>query len=145
MRAARADSVCRRHPGVFGRGRRAGSRGRVNAACAGGILSCRAGTTFSASGVAEALAIIETDADIDVLFTDIGLSHDGPQAGLDLAREAVERRPSLKLLYTTGQTVTDGMRELFVEGAALLEKPYTVEDLKEALSGLDIDPQPSLT
>jgi DNA-binding NtrC family response regulator len=101
--------------------------------------------TFSASGVAEALAIIETDTDIDVLFTDIGLSHDGPQAGLDLAREAVERRPSLKLLYTTGQTVTDGMRELFVEGAALLEKPYTVEDLKKALSGLDIDPQPPLT
>jgi hypothetical protein len=31
------------------------------------------------------------------------------------------------------------------EGAALLEKPYTVEDLKKALSGIDIDPQPSLT
>jgi hypothetical protein len=38
------------------------------------------------------------------------------------------------VLYTTGQTVTDGMKALFVEGAKLLEKPYTVDQLSTALT-----------
>jgi hypothetical protein len=35
----------------------------------------------------------------------------------------------VRVLYTTGQTVTDGMRELFVEGSDLLLKPYIASDL----------------
>jgi two-component SAPR family response regulator len=70
-----------------------------------------------------------------VLFTDLGLGND-LQAGLELAKQAVERRPKLKVLYTTGQTITDGMRELFVSGSGFLAKPYTVEELTTALSAL---------
>jgi hypothetical protein len=33
----------------------------------------------------------------------------------------------------TGQSVTDGMRAMMVERSALLEKPYTVEQLQTAL------------
>ena len=72
---------------------------------------------------------------IDVLFTDIGL-RDDPQAGLELAKQAVERRPELKVLYATGQTLTDGMKELFVSGSTFLQKPYSVEELRTALSDL---------
>jgi DNA-binding NtrC family response regulator len=89
--------------------------------------------TLSASSAAEALAILDGEQSIDVLFTDIGL-RDNLQAGLELAKEAVKRRPDLKVLYTTGQTVTDGMRALFVEDSALLEKPYTVDQLLTTLS-----------
>jgi hypothetical protein len=31
---------------------------------------------------------------------------DDPQAGLELAKQAVEWRPELKVLYATGQTLT---------------------------------------
>jgi hypothetical protein len=47
---------------------------------------------------------------------------------------AVERNPELKVLYTTGQTVTDGMKALFVPNCALLTKPYTVEQLHTILA-----------
>ena len=91
--------------------------------------------TLSASAIAEASAILEGPDKIDVLFTDIGL-RDDLQAGLELAKLAVERRPSLKVLHTTGQTVTDGMKALFVERSAMLTKPYTVEQLLTGLSVL---------
>ena len=51
---------------------------------------------------------------------------------------AVERRPDLRVPYATGQTVTDGMRELFVEKSAMLVKPYTVEQLLTSFSMLGI-------
>jgi DNA-binding NtrC family response regulator len=98
--------------------------------------------TFSASTVAEALAVMDNADKIDVLFTDINLKGD-LQAGIELAKQAVERRPSLKVLYTTGQAVTDGTKALFVDGAAILEKPYTVEQLLTSLSvHFKISPQP---
>ena len=93
--------------------------------------------TLSAATVTQATAIIEDDQPLDLLFTDIGLGDD-LQAGLELARAAVERRPGLKVLYATGQTVTDGMKALFVEGSTVLAKPYTVEELLTSLSVVGI-------
>ncbi len=89
--------------------------------------------TFSATTVEGALAVLDREQDIDLLFTDLGLD-DNKSAGLELARQGVERRPDLKVLYATGQTVTDGMKALFVDGAKLLEKPYTVEQLSMSLA-----------
>jgi two-component system cell cycle sensor histidine kinase/response regulator CckA len=89
--------------------------------------------TLTASSKEEALAALGVADGVDVLFTDIGLK-DALYGGLELAKEAVERRPSLKVLYVTGQSVTDGMRAMFVEGSAFLEKPYTVEQLQATLA-----------
>lgn len=91
--------------------------------------------TLTAGTLEQALALIDSDNEIDVLFTDIGLMDD-PQAGLELAKQAVEWRPELKVLYATGQTLTDGMKELFVSGSTFLQKPYSVEELRTALSDL---------
>jgi DNA-binding NtrC family response regulator len=88
--------------------------------------------TLSAATPVEALAALGVADGIDLLFTEIGL-HDQPHGGLDLAKEARQRRPDLKVLYVTGQSVTDGMKAMMVEGGALLEKPYTVEQLHHAL------------
>jgi DNA-binding NtrC family response regulator len=87
--------------------------------------------TFSAATKDQALAVLDV-AEIDLLFVDIGLYEDR-EIGLDLAKVAVERNPELKVLYTTGQTVTDGMKALFVQNSALLTKPYTVEQLQTIL------------
>jgi len=88
--------------------------------------------TFSAATKEQALAALEV-AKIDLLFVDVGL-YDDRQVGLDLAKEAVEQFPEMKVLYTTGQSVTDGMKALLVENAALLPKPYTVEQLQTILA-----------
>ncbi len=88
--------------------------------------------TLSAATPAETLAALKAADGLDLLFTDLGLG-DERQAGLDLAKEARRQRPDLKVLYTTGQGVTDGMKAMMVERSALLEKPYTVEQLQHAL------------
>jgi DNA-binding NtrC family response regulator len=88
--------------------------------------------TISAATAKEALAALDATERVDLLFTDIGL-HADIHAGLDLAKQAAERRPGLKVLYTTGQGVTDGMVAMFVAGSAWLPKPYTVDQLLRGL------------
>lgn len=85
-------------------------------------------TTLSAATVDQAVALLESEEPIDVLFADVTIQDD-PEAGLALASKAVERRPELKVLYTADQGVTDGMQALFVENSAFLPKPYTVDQL----------------
>jgi len=89
---------------------------------------------LSAANAREAVALLEQDEPIDILFTDINLP-DGPDAidGLGLARKAVELCPGLRVIYTTGHGQTDGMTALFVEDATFLPKPYTVKRLTEAV------------
>jgi len=63
-------------------------------------------------------------------------------AGIGLAHEAVNRRPNLKVLYTTERNLTDGMKARFVKNSAFLPKPYTVEQLLATLSAhFRISPQ----
>ena len=90
--------------------------------------------TLTAANVDEALALLRDDKEqIDLLFTDMKLWAD-PQGGIVLAREAVEARPGLRVLYTTGQGVTDGMRALFVDGFSFLGKPYNLDSLRRIVA-----------
>ena len=98
--------------------------------------------TVSAATAEEALAVFEVVDRIDVMFTDVILKGD-LHAGLDMAKEAVGRRPDLKVLFTTGSAITDGLRAMMVEKSAVLEKPYTVDQLQAALSvHFGINPNP---
>lgn len=90
-------------------------------------------TTLSASSTEQALALLSAEQTIELLFTDISLQGE-LEAGLQLAIKATEIHPGLKVLYTTGQGVTDGMMALFVENSAVLPKPYTVEQLGTMLT-----------
>jgi hypothetical protein len=56
------------------------------------------------------------------------------EAGIELAKRAVELKPGVRVVYSTGLTVTDGMKALLVPGSAILEKPYTVDQLLTSLS-----------
>jgi CheY-like chemotaxis protein len=92
--------------------------------------------TFSAANAREALAVLDDGPPITLLFTDINMP-DGPDGldGLELARRAVEIRPDLRVIYTTGGGLTDGMTALFVEGGTFLPKPFTREQLIAAIRG----------
>src|SRR5262249_9797033 len=89
--------------------------------------------TLSAGSIDQALALLGGPEPIDLLFTGLIIQGDS-EAGLALAAKAVEMRPGLKVLYTSGQAVTDGMVALFVTNSAFLPKPYTVEQLGTVLS-----------
>ncbi len=90
---------------------------------------------FSAGDAAEALSHLNSSNVIDALFTDIYLKKE-VHGGFKLAQQAVKIRPQLRVLYTTGQSLTDEMKGLFVEGARCLEKPYTERQLRVAVGHL---------
>ena len=90
--------------------------------------------TLSAANAREALALFAENEAIVLLFTDINMP-DAPDGldGLELARQAVELRAGLRVIYTTGGALTDGRMVLFVEGATFLKKPYTRAELVQAV------------
>jgi signal transduction histidine kinase/ActR/RegA family two-component response regulator len=84
-------------------------------------------TVVQASDACQALAVLETQPRVDLLFTDIVMPD---MNGRRLAEEAAKLRPEIKVLYTTGYTrnaiVHNGMLDADV---ALLPKPFTFEQL----------------
>ena len=88
--------------------------------------------TLSASDVDEALSLLRSPQHIDALFTDIYLKT-AVLGGCELAHQAIELRPKLRVLYTTGNSVTDKMKALFVEGKHFLLKPYTQDQLQNSV------------
>ena len=75
----------------------------------------------------EALAIIEREPGIDLLFTDIVMP--GSLDGFALAREAKLRRPDLHVLYTSGYSsrlAAPGPGETF---GPVVAKPYRPSQL----------------
>jgi len=91
--------------------------------------------TLSASDVDEALAILHSPQHIDGLFTDIYLKT-SVHGGCDLALQAIALRPELRVLYTTGNTITDKMKALLAEGTHFLRKPYTENQLQSSVKDM---------
>jgi CheY-like chemotaxis protein len=91
--------------------------------------------TLAASDVEEALILLRSPQHIDMLFTDIYLKT-AVLGGCDLAHQAIGLRPGLRVLYTTGNFITDKMRALFVDGMHCLSKPYTEQQLQGSVDGL---------
>jgi CheY-like chemotaxis protein len=88
---------------------------------------------LSAAAADEALGILNGPEAVDALFVDIMLKGD-MQAGIEFANRAVELKPDLKVLYSTGLTVTDDMKALVIPGSIILEKPYSEDQLLAGLS-----------
>ena len=89
---------------------------------------------FTAPNVDEALAILAGPEPVDALLVDIILNQD-MQAGIELAKRAVALKPGLKVVYSTGLTLTDHVKALLVPGAVVLEKPYKLDQLLTSLLG----------
>ena len=83
---------------------------------------------LEAGNATEALAIIDADKNIDLLFTDIIMP--GGMNGRQLADEMVKVRPGLRVLFTSGYTenaiIHHGRLD---EGVLLLAKPYRKSDM----------------
>lgn len=89
--------------------------------------------TLSASDEDEALAILRSPQRVDAMFTDIYLKA-SVLGGCELANKAIALRPDLRVLYTTGNSLTDKMKALFIVGTHCLGKPYTQQQLQDSVA-----------
>ena len=82
----------------------------------------------------EALAILQSDAAVDLLLTDIVMP--GRLDGYSLSREAVALRPNIKVLHVTGygQHLAAGQRG--IKTGPVLAKPYRQDQLRTRFAGL---------
>ena len=91
--------------------------------------------TMTAGDTAEALKHLESSTKIDALFTDIRFKTN-KYGGFELAQLGIKLRPELRVLYTTGGSMTDELRALFVDGAHFVQKPYTENQLQNSMEKL---------
>src|SRR5260221_1067921 len=82
----------------------------------------------------EALAILQSDAAVDLLLTDIVMP--GTLDGFSLGREAVALRPNIKVLHVTGyaQHLAAGQRG--IKTGPVIAKPYREDQLRTRFAGL---------
>jgi DNA-binding NtrC family response regulator len=89
--------------------------------------------TISAETSEQALALIDAVDSVDVLFSEIKLKDDA-LGGVRLAQQAARRRPGMRVLYASEHEISDGLKPLLGGSARVLEKPYTVDELKRGVS-----------
>lgn len=87
---------------------------------------------LKANDALQALAVIRSGAHIDLLFTDVVMP--GPLRSPEMARQAKQLLPNLKILFTSGYTrnaIVHGGR--LDPGVELLSKPYSRQQLATKL------------
>lgn len=95
-------------------------------AVASASLESEGYAVLQAQNALEALALLEANPDVALLFTDIVMP--GYIDGFDLAERAKRLHPGLRILYTSGYLKDEGVWE-----GSLLVKPWRVEWLREAI------------
>jgi CheY-like chemotaxis protein len=97
-----------------------------------GMLRSLGYETLEAEDAESGLAVLADAPEIDLLFSDVVLSS-GPN-GPEMAREARELRPGLRVLFMSGFVEgVEGFEEPALDGAGLIQKPFRKAELAEAL------------
>jgi CheY-like chemotaxis protein len=98
----------------------------------GSVISRAGHSTLKASSGLAALDLLDRSSALDLLVTDVlmpGLN------GFNLARMALLRRPSLKILFLTGFfDLAQTLRDPLSETGKLLRKPILPDDLTKAVA-----------
>lgn len=92
--------------------------------------------TLSATDGNAALALLQSDRHIDILFSDILLP--GGLNGLQIAKKALELRPSIKVLLTSGYAEQEIVGSEDMLAFPLLSKPYGPANLIVELKKLKV-------
>jgi two-component system, response regulator PdtaR len=88
--------------------------------------------TLEAASADDAISILESSPNVDVVFTDIKMP--GSMDGLKLAAAIKARWPSITVVATSG--VMDIRDEQLPEGCLFVPKPYSAEQVVGALQGM---------
>jgi CheY-like chemotaxis protein len=78
----------------------------------------------------EAIAMLDTHPEIEVLVTDISMP--GSMDGIRLAHHVRDRWPPVKIIVTSGSTGTE-LSQL-PDGSIFLAKPYAPESIEDAMA-----------
>jgi signal transduction histidine kinase len=90
-------------------------------------------TVLQAENGAAGLKILESDREVDLLITDVGLP--GGMNGRQLADAALVTRPNLKILFITGYAESAVMGEGNLKpGMHILTKPFSLETLGQRIN-----------
>jgi PAS domain S-box-containing protein len=85
-------------------------------------------TGIEAADATSGLKVLQSDAKIDLLITDVGLP--GGMNGKEMAEQAREKRPDLKVLFITGYAQNAAISNGRLEpGMHVLSKPFPMEKL----------------
>ncbi|WP_246716791.1 MULTISPECIES: response regulator [unclassified Methylocystis] len=91
-------------------------------------------SALAAGNGAEALALIDANPQIALLFTDIVMPD---MNGSALAEQALRRRPDLKVVFTTGfsrnAVIHNGVLD---RGVNFLPKPFSIEQLAQKIGAV---------
>ncbi len=92
-------------------------------------------TVLQAANGPEAVEVLAADHKIDLLLTDIIMP--GQMTGRDVAEHALQARPEIKLLFTSGYADASVMRNGLVKaGARFISKPYRGPELARTVRAL---------
>jgi DNA-binding NtrC family response regulator len=97
---------------------------------------------LTASDASGALEILKRGDQVDVVFTDVVMP--GGRTGVQLASEARELRPGIRILLTSGYT-GEALARHQTEEIPLIEKPFRQDELAAKLREIleDSRPEPS--
>jgi CheY-like chemotaxis protein len=87
---------------------------------------------LEATDAAEALEIVLSGEEFDVLFTDINMP--GEMDGIELARRVHDCRPAVRLVLTSG--AIKPTRDQLPDDGAFIAKPYSPETVTRAVKGM---------
>lgn len=98
-----------------------------------GLVKSLGYNVIEASDGVQALSKLDQDITVDLLFTDMVMP--GGISSRELAEIALERRPNLKLLFTTGySTDVSHFSDTMDQNVNVLKKPYRRAMLVEKLN-----------
>jgi CheY-like chemotaxis protein len=90
---------------------------------------------IEAQDSATGLKLVQSDARIDLLITDVGLP--GGMNGNQFAEAARRHRPGLKILFVTGYAETGALsRDRLEEGMEVLTKPFSIDMLTSRIRAM---------
>ena len=84
---------------------------------------------LEAENAATALELLSSDTPIDLLFTDVVIP--GGMGGLNLARRAIELRPGIRVVFTSGYAAS--FKTIGDLPGEFLQKPYRDDELRRVL------------
>jgi CheY-like chemotaxis protein len=99
----------------------------------GTLLSGLGYRVLQAARASEALSLLEDEREVALLLTDVVMP--GGMGGIELAREATQRQPRLRVLLTSGYSDAFASSSPGL-AADLLQKPYRFDDLVAKLDTL---------
>jgi CheY-like chemotaxis protein len=98
------------------------------------ILEMQGYAVLQATDGAEAITMLESRSDISILFTDIVMP--GSLDGFELAHEAKQLRPDLRVIYTSGYIKEIPWGQKGVGYGPLLPKPWRKDQLVSTVESM---------